>query len=167
MRIPIGVVVERHRAQSPWLDAVYRPVSALPGVPATASWTIIDEKADVTTFYAGATVVELFRTETALYQQNLASGRPSLWVVLRPVPRDPPFALLLATADPSEGEALTGAGDDLVEPVAMPPSIIETVADFIARHPPEASFHKRERDRSVPHVREPGSASLKDRGRRT
>lgn len=167
VRIPIGVVVERHRAKSSWLDAVYRPVSALPGVPATAAWTIIDDKADVTTFYAGETVVELYRTETALYQQNLASGTPSLWIVLRPVPRDLPFTLLLATADPSEGEALTGAGNDLVEPVAMPPSIIETVADFIARHPPDASFHKRERDRSVPHLREPGTGSLKDRGRRT
>lgn len=153
VRIPIGVVVERYRAMSPWLDAVYRPVSALPGVPATAAWTVIDAKADVTTFYAGETVVELFRTETAQYQQNLESGTPSLWVVLRPVPRDLPFALLLATADPSEGEALTGAGNDLVERVTMPPSIIATVADFIARHPPDTSFHKRERDRSVPRGR--------------
>ena len=158
VRIPIGVIVERYRAKSPWLDAVYRPVSALSGVPATAPWTIIDAKADVTTFYAGEAVVELHRTETAQYRQNLASGAPSLWVVLRPMPRDIPFTLLLATADPSEGEALTGAGDDLVEPVAMPPSIIETVADFIARHPQDAPFQKRERDRSVP---------LKDRGRRS
>ena len=150
LRIPVGVVVERHRAQNPWGDAVYRPVSILPGVPATAPWTTIDSNADVTTLYAGDGVVELFRAETAQYQQNLASGTPSLWVVLRPVTREIPFAVLLVTADPAEGEALTGSGNDLVEPVPMPPSMIETVMAFIAQHPPSGTFHKRERDRSIP-----------------
>jgi formate dehydrogenase major subunit len=78
LRIPVGVVVERRRTQSPWLDAVYRPVSILSGVPVTAPWTIINSNEDVTTLYAGDTVLELFRTETAQYQQNLASGTPSL-----------------------------------------------------------------------------------------
>lgn len=148
VRIPVGVVVERHRAQSAWLDAIYRPVSILCGVPATAPWTTIDSNEHTTTLYAGEAVVELFRTETAQYQVNLASGKPSLWVVLRPVETEVPFALRLVTADPAEGEALTGAGNDLVEPVPMPPSIIATIARFIADHPPTASFYKRERDRS-------------------
>lgn len=166
LRIPVGVVVERHRARSPWLDALYRPVSILSGVPATVPWTTIDSNEDVTTLYAGEAVVELTRTETALYQQNLASGRPSLWVVLRPVAREIPFALVLVTADPAEGEALTGAGNDLVEPVPMPLSMIETVSGFIARHPPTGSFHKRERDRSLPADRQSGPGSLKGRGSR-
>lgn len=148
LRIPVGVVVERRRAQSAWLDAIYRPVSILCGVPSTAPWTTIDSNAAATTLYAGDAVVELFRTDTAQYQVNLASGKPSLWVVLRPVETEVPFALLLVTADPSEGEALTGAGNDLVEPVPMPPSIIATIARFIAQHPPTGSFYKRERDRS-------------------
>lgn len=155
LRIPIGVVVERHRARNPWGNDVYRPVSILSGVPATAPWTTIASNADVTTLYAGEAVVELFRTETALYQQNLASGTPSLWVVLRPVATEIPFALLLVTADPAEGEALTGAGNDLVEPVPMPASMAEAVAGFIAQHPPSGAFYKRERDRSVPGHAEP------------
>jgi hypothetical protein len=164
MRIPVGVLVERHKAQSPWGDAVYRPVSILSGVPATAPWTTIHPNADVTTLYAGEAVVELFRTETALYQQNLSSGKPSLWVVLRPVAREIPFELLLVTADPAEGEALTGAGNDLVEPVRMPPAMIETVAGFIAQHPPSGAFYKRERDRSVP---DHGAPALKGGGSRS
>lgn len=147
LRIPVGVVVERHRAHSPWLDAVYRPVSILAGIPETAAWTSIDSNDEITTLYAGQAVVELFRTDTAQYRANLASGRPSLWVVLRPVDAGIPFSLLRVTADPSEGEALTGAGNDLVEPVPMPASVIATVAEFVARHPPTESFYKRERDR--------------------
>jgi hypothetical protein len=148
VRIPVGVVVERHGAQSPWLDAIYRPVSILTGVPEATPWTTIDSADGITTLYAGEAVVELFRTDAAQYQANLASGCPSLWVVLRPVEAAVPFSLLLVTADPSEGEAFTGSGNDLVEAVPMPPSIIDTVARFVAQHPPRGSFYKRERDRS-------------------
>ena len=167
LRIPVGVVVERHRARSEWLDAIYRPASILTGVPAAAPWTIIDSSEDVTRFYAGDAVVELFRTDTAQYQQNLASGAPTLWVVLRPAATETPFALLFVTADPAEGEALTGAGNDLVEPVPMPPAMIETIAAFITEHPPDRSFYKRERDRSLPAPRDPAAAQLKGRGSRS
>jgi hypothetical protein len=73
-RIPVGVVVERHKATSPWLDFLCRPVSVLAGVPAAAPWTVISSEGDVTTLYAGEAVIELYRTETANYRDNLASG---------------------------------------------------------------------------------------------
>ena len=167
LRIPVGVLVERHRAHSPWLDAIYRPVSILSGVPATAPWTTIDSNEVTTTLYAGAAVIELFRTDTAQYQANLASGKASLWVVLRPAETEIPFTLLLVTADPSEGEALTGAGNDLVEPVPMPPSISAMVAGFIAQYPPTGSFYKRERDRSGSAHPDAGAAPLKGKGSRS
>ena len=84
LRIPVGVVVERRKARSPWLDFLCRPVCVLAGVPAAAPWTVIGSEGEVTTFYAGDAVIELHRTETANYRDNLGSGRPLLWVVLRP-----------------------------------------------------------------------------------
>jgi hypothetical protein len=149
-RIPVGVVVERHKAKSPWLDFVCRPVSVLAGVPAAEPWTVICSKGDVTTFYAGEAVIELHRTETANYRDNLASGTPQLWVVLRPAEGEMGFDLLFVTADPAEGEALTAAGNDLVEPVAMPALLMEIVESFIAEHHVEQSFFKRQRDRPAP-----------------
>jgi Protein of unknown function (DUF3305) len=148
-RIPVGVVVERHKARSPWLDFLWRPVSVLAGVPAAAPWTVIRSEGEVTTFYAGEAVIELHRTETGNYRENLASGTPQLWVVLRPTEGEMGFDLLFVTADPAEGEALTGSGNDLVETVAMPALIIEIVQSFIAEHHVEQAFFKRQRDRST------------------
>jgi hypothetical protein len=147
-RIPVGIVVERRKAKSPWLDFLCRPVAVLAGVPAAAPWTVIGSDGDVTTFYAGEAVIELHRTETANYRDNLASGTPLLWVVLRPVTGEVGFDLLMVTADPAEGEALTGAGNDLVETVPMPVPISQIVESFIAEHHVEQVFFKRQRDRS-------------------
>jgi Protein of unknown function (DUF3305) len=147
--IPVGVIVERHKAKSPWLDFLCRPVSVLAGVPAAAPWTVIGWEADVTTFYAGEAVIELHRTETANYRDNLASGTPLLWVILRPAAGEVGFELRVVTADPAEGEALTGAGNDLVATVPMPVLISEIVERFVAEHHVERSFFKRQRDRST------------------
>jgi uncharacterized protein DUF3305 len=146
-RIPVGVVVERRKAKSPWLDFLYRPVSVLVGVPTAPPWTRIGAEGDLTSFYAGDAVIELHRTETANYRDNLAAGTPLLWIVLRPGSGEVGFELLCVTADPAEGEALTGAGNDLVESVPMPTSVREIVEDFVAEHHVERSFFKREREK--------------------
>jgi hypothetical protein len=138
------VVVERRKARSPWLNFLWRPVSVLVGTPSAVPWTI---------FYAGEAAIELHRTETANYRQNLSSETPALWVVLRPTPANaasPAFDILTVTADPSEGEALTDAGNDLVATVPMPVSIIETIDGFIAEHHVDRPFERRQRDRGEP-----------------
>jgi Protein of unknown function (DUF3305) len=159
-RIAVGVVVERRKAKSPWLDFLWRPISVLAGTPSATPWTQIGEECDATTFYAGEAAIELYRTETANYRDNLSSGTPALWVVLRQRLANssrPAFNILMVTADPSEGEALTDAGNDLVATVQMPASIIETIDRFIAEHHVERPFNKRQRDRGEPRM--PGHRS--------
>lgn len=148
--IPVGVVVERRKVSSPWLDFVWRPVSVLVGVPSAAPWTPLSSVGDMTTFYAGAATIELYRTETANYRGNLDSGTPLLWVVLRQTGAEPPFGVQAVTADPAEGEAFTEAGNDLVETVPMPDSVAEALKTFIAEHHVERPFFKRQRDPAVP-----------------
>ena len=153
VRIVVGLVVERRKARSPWLDFLWRPVSVLVGTPSAIPWTRIGEEADATTFYAGEATIELHRTETANYRQNLSSGMPALWVVLRPIAANsagPAFDILMVTADPSEGEALTDAGNDLVASVPMPAAIVGALDGFIAEHHIERPFNKRQRDRAGP-----------------
>lgn len=61
-----------------------------------------------------------------------------------------PYTLLTVTADPAEGEAMTEAGNDLVETVPMPKAIQQAVADFVAEHHVDQAFSKRKRDRADP-----------------
>lgn len=150
VRIPVGVVVERRKARSIWVDFLWRPVSVFVGIPSAAPWTPLDTSAEKTLFYAGEAMIELHRTETANYRNNLASGAPALWVALRPVPSERPYEILAVTADPAEGEAFTEAGSNVVETVPMPPEVVEIVAQFIAAHHIERPFVKRRRQPAEP-----------------
>jgi hypothetical protein len=147
--MPVGVIVERRKASSQWIDYTWRPIAALGGVPQTQPWSVLAEEGDVTTFYAGAADVEFFKAATSNYRDNLA-GDQSLWVVLRPTESDPPYTLLAVTADPSEGEAFTETGTDLVDVVPLPDNVREAMIDFVAEHHVEQPFFKRKRDRADP-----------------
>jgi Protein of unknown function (DUF3305) len=151
-RIAVGVVVERRRARSMWVDFLWRPVSVLAGNPSAAAWSALETAAETTLFYAGEAVVELHRTETTNYRNNLASGAPALWVALRPSGPERPYEILSVTADPAEGEAFTDAGSNLVEAVPMPSVIAETIGQFIAEHHVERPFVKRRRQPAEPEL---------------
>lgn len=148
--IAVGVVVERSKSDSQWSDFLWRPLSVLTGAPATPPWTKLSDDGERTTFFAGTATIELHRTETTNYRSNLTNDEPLLWVVLRPSEAEMPYALLTVTADPAEGEAMTEAGNDLVETVPMPRAIQEAVAAFVGEHHVEREFSKRKRDRADP-----------------
>jgi hypothetical protein len=149
-KIAVGVVVERRKAQSPWIDFTWQPVSVLSGEPEAAPWTLLSQDGDRATFYAGTAEIELYRTETSNYRDNLASAAPMLWIALRPTGVEPPYEIFAVTADPSEGEAWTEAGTDVVDVVPMPQSVRAVIDAFVAEHHVERTFHKRARDRADP-----------------
>ncbi|HET9716212.1 MAG TPA: DUF3305 domain-containing protein [Pseudolabrys sp.] len=156
----VGVVVERSKGASQWVDFHWRPVRVLVGVPDTPPWTKLTDDGERATFYAGAAAVELHRTETARYRDNLQMDAPQLWVVLRAVERDPPYELAIVTADPAEGEAMTQAGEQIVESLPMPEQLQDAIAAFVAEHHVERTFVKRKRDRANPDVLARGSPRI-------
>jgi hypothetical protein len=148
--IPIGVVIERRKANSPWVNYVWRPVAALPGVPDAAPWTVLDGNAECTNFYGGAAEIELFRSDASGYRDNLTTGSALLWVALRPTGLELPFEIAVVTAEPSEGESLSENPTDIVETVPMPEAVRAAIAEFVAEHHAEHPFVKRKRDRADP-----------------
>jgi hypothetical protein len=150
LRIPVGVVVERRKAASRWADVIWRPVAVLGGVPDAAPWTLLAIGGETETFYAGAAEIELYRSDTENYRRNLESGSPSVWVALQPTANDPPYEVAAVTADPAEAEGLTESAQAIVEAVAMPESLRDAVAAFVAEHHVERIFEKRTRDRADP-----------------
>lgn len=152
MRITVGVVIERRKARSPWLDFIWLPVEVLPGNAAAAPGTLLNATEDTALFYAGEAAIELYRTETANYHANLASGAPSLWVVLRPNAARTFYKLAAVTADPAEGEAFADAGNNLVEALPMPAAVAEMIGGFVSLHHVERPFVKRRRQQTVSRV---------------
>ena len=150
VKIPVGVVVERRKAQSQWIDFIWRPATVLAGLPDAVPWTVLASDGDGATFYAGTAEISLYRTETTNYRGNLATGAPVLWVALRPTGVEPPYDIIAVTADPAEGEALTEAGNDLVDVVPMPEPVRDLIEAFVAEHHVERPFYKRQRDRADP-----------------
>jgi hypothetical protein len=150
VRIRVGVVVERRKAASQWIDFTWAPVTVLHGEPDAEPWTVLSTNDETTAFYAGGAEIELYRTETTYYRDNLASGAPSLWVIMTGTGGDPPYQIVTVTADPSEGEGFTESAANLVEQVPMPQPIQDIVAAFIAEHHVERQFFKRKRDRADP-----------------
>jgi uncharacterized protein DUF3305 len=149
-RIPVGVVVERRKAQSQWIDFVWKPATVLAGLPDAAPWTVLTDDGERASFYAGPAEIDLYRTETTNYRDNLAGGAPQLWIALRSTGVEPPYDIVAVTADPAEGEALTESGNDLVDVVPMPEPVRAVVEAFVAEHHVERPFYKRKRDRADP-----------------
>jgi hypothetical protein len=150
LRIPVGVVVERRRADSPWIDFVWRGTGVLPDEPEMPPWTVLREQEGTTLFYAGSATIDLYRSETGRYRDNLASGAPGVWIVLAPSEGTWPYVVSAVTADPAEGEAFTEAGANLVEAVPMPEMLHQAIENFVAEHHVETGFVKRERRRADP-----------------
>jgi len=150
LRILVGVVVERRKADSPWVDFVWRGVGVLPDEPEMKPWTVLREQDEATLYYAGSATVDLYRSETQLYRDNITSGAPGIWIVLSPSEGPRPYAISAVTADPAEGEAFTEAGANLVEAVPMPEAIRGAIENFIAEHHVEREFVKRKQSRADP-----------------
>jgi hypothetical protein len=150
-RIPVGVVVERRKAVSPWAEVLWRPVAILAGLPEAGLWTpLSDAGGDTVTYYAGPSEIVLYRSDAENYRRNLASGAPSIWVTLHETGGEPPYAVAAVTADPAEGEGWTEPGQAIVEAVPMPEPVRGEVAAFVAQCPAEPDFVKRRRDRADP-----------------
>lgn len=143
-RMRLGVVGVSRAPTNPWAMRGFAPSGVLTEAPATPPMSRLGPASDLETWYLGPAELALYAGETAHYRDNLSSGRPSLWVALRP---GPPPQVTCVTADPYEGEGLAGDPGLVVEAVPMPPSIARTLAAFFAAHHVERAFQKRTRNR--------------------
>lgn len=140
----VGVLIEKRRSMSPWADFSWHVIGSDTNPP-VETWTEIRRTEQGMTYLACADV-ELHKSDTPSYSENLNSGAPKLWVVLQPKDDDAECELVLVTADPAEGEAMTQNGDLLVETVAMPDTMRLWLEAFVREHHVERTFYKRKRD---------------------
>ena len=159
--VPLGVVLEKRAVEHRWIKHAWRPVAVIPGAPPLdpqGDWRSlrsgVDEDAAGATagpwehFHAGTLTCELFRKETEGYKVNLSQEPPRVFVVLRSgtdleVAHD--WVPVHVTVCPYEAQDFLDSGEDLVEPVVMPPDLIAFVQAFVDRHHVDQPFYKRKR----------------------
>jgi hypothetical protein len=146
----VGVVLERRKAKSPWLDVVWEAHAVLAEPAAAMPGASLGSGGGGDLFYAGAATLEVHTIEAGYYRDNLATGDPKLWVVIRPRNDDPTPEVVKVTCDPTEGEGYTETGWDTVNMVPMPDAVRAALAAFVEEHHVDKPFIKRKRDRQDP-----------------
>lgn len=144
----VSVIVERRPAVSRWADWIWSPCEIIEGRAAAAPFVKLGETPDgVARYFAGSIDIVLHRKETEAYLINLAGDRVLYAVLRSDGDGELPYTLHAVTASPYEAQDHLDSGDEIVEAIAMPPSIAELVEAFCAFHHKEEPFIKRKRDR--------------------
>jgi len=147
--LSLGIVLRRQPGVTRWARWVWRAVAVLPGA-GPADWRELRREGETVDYHAATLTLTLHRAETEAYRVALSNSPPSVYVVLRAAetPDAPaPLTVHCVTASPFEAQDYTDSGEEIVEPVAMPPALIAWVREFADRHHVDTPFVKRRRDR--------------------
>lgn len=154
--MPVGVVVRRSPGATRWAKWAWRAVAVLPGA-GPADWRELRRDGEAAEFHAGTVEMELWRTDTEAYLAALSNDPPSVYVIMRQTGDDArPMELIAVTASAFEAQDFTDSGEDIVEPVPMPPGLTAWISGFVGRHHVDEEFVKRKRDRKRVDLAEDG-----------
>jgi hypothetical protein len=147
--LPVGVVIRKQPGVTRWAKWVWRAVAVLPGA-GPADWLELRREGEAVEYHAATCTMEVYRTDTEAYLVSLSNDPPCVYVILRPT-EDPEaehdLEVFMVTASAFEAQDYQDSGEEIVEPVAMPDSLIAWLSDFVGRHHKEKKFIKRRRDR--------------------
>jgi len=161
--LPVGVVVRRMPGVTRWAKWSWRAVAVLPGA-APARWVEMRRDGEAVEYHAGTVPMTLYRTDTEAYLTALSTDPPSVYVVLRPSQGDDaPLDIVSVTSSPFEAQDYTDSGEEIVEPVVMPPGLVAWVRAFCDRHHEDEVFIKRKRDRKRVDLKEDGRGDARIR----
>jgi hypothetical protein len=148
--LPLGIVLRRQPGVTRWAKWVWRAAAVLPGA-GPADWRELRREGLAVEYHAATLTLELHRAETEAYRVALSTEPPSVYVVLRESEdaaegADAPLTVHRVTASPFEAQDYGDSGEEIVEPVPMPPALVAWVRDFVEAHHVDEPFRKRQRD---------------------
>lgn len=142
--LPVGVVVRRTPGVTRWARHAWKAIAVLPGA-GHGNWKELRREGDAVEFHAATCPMVLHRAETEGYLVSLNANPPSVFTVLRQDPDADRPEVVTVTASAYEAQDFTDNGEDIVEPVPMPPGLEAWIAEFVERHHVEEAFVKRKR----------------------
>ena len=147
--LQIGVVLRKQPGITRWEKWAWRAVAVLPGA-GPADWRELRREGEVVEYHAATCTLEVHRAEAESYLVALSTDPPSVYVILRAT-EDPEaeqdVEVFAVTASAYEAQDYLDTGEDMVEAVPMPPTLIAWLSEFVGRHHKEEKFLKRRRDR--------------------
>jgi molybdopterin-guanine dinucleotide biosynthesis protein A len=144
--LPVAVVVERRDSADPWVKENWRVIEVVLEPPGP-DWIELRREPGFEHYLVAAPDLELHRSDLASYRYNLGGAEPLVFAVLRKDEGGPhPVRVTLVTAAPDEAQKRSENGENLVEGLAMPPSLQARVQRFCACHPADERKRKRDRD---------------------
>jgi len=148
--MPLGIVIRKSPGVTRWAKWVWKAVAVLPGA-GPANWHEMRRDGEVVEYHAATVPLQLFRTDTEAYLTAISTRSPSIYVVMRET-NDPDAAqdieVLLATASPYDAQDYADSGEEIIELVPMPESLINWIKTYITAHYQPEEFIKRRRDKS-------------------
>lgn len=153
--MPLGIVLRKTRGVTRWVPWCWRAVAVLPGA-APAHWHEMRRETDAVEYHAATLTLELHGAEAEAYHHGLIARLPSVYIVMRQQAGDAPLEMLLVTASPYEAQDYTDSGEEIVEKVPMPPTLLAWVREFVEEFYQEEAFVKRRRDRKRVDLAEDG-----------
>lgn len=153
LTMALGVVLERRSSNNQWIDFEWRVTSVLPGAAEIDNWLELgrgtDDNGDWVQYHAATLPLEIFRRETEGYKFNLTLEQPSIFVVLRnnedEEDNEHDVSPFLVTACPYEAQDYLDSGEEIVDSVPMPLSVMAWLDEYIEYHYVEEPFKKRKR----------------------
>ncbi|MEO1494212.1 MAG: DUF3305 domain-containing protein [Pseudomonadota bacterium] len=130
-----------------WASWIWRPVAVLPGA-GPADWHEMRREGEAVEYHAATVTLEVHRAETEAYLVALSNDPPSVYVILRPSEdpdADRDVEVFGVTASAFEAQDYLDSGEELVEPVPMPPELIAWLSSFVEAHHQDEAFVKRKR----------------------
>ena len=145
--MPVGIVVRKTPGVTKWAKWNWKAVAVLPGA-GPADWHELRRDGDAVEYHAGTLELELFCTDTEAYLAGLTCDVPMVYVIMGDAGHNAELEdidLTLITASPYEAQDYADSGEELIERIPMPATIIAWVAEFVAKHHHQEAFIKRKR----------------------
>jgi hypothetical protein len=149
LTIPMGVVLQRRPGVTRWAKWAWKTIAVLPGA-GRADWAVLRDVDGITEYHVGTYPMELHHTDIDSYRISLMMKTPSVFVVLKQgldAKNDHGIDVHLVTASADLAQEYLDSGEQIVDPVPMPPGLIGTIRDFADAHYRETEFKKRKRDK--------------------
>lgn len=147
--VPVAVILEHRRPDHPWADEEWRVTGLLLDPPQGVHGRIRRRTEHGIEYFAACDPLELHAKDAEGYLVNIASDRPSVWVILdEETGHGGDLAgVHLVTVSAYEAQDYLDPGEVRVDVLPMPAELLRIVSAFIEAQPAPEPFRKRRRDR--------------------